>query len=210
MTDKKIVFLGWGSLIWDLRELQKNVELDAEGNGNWRHGGPILPIEFSRISSGDEHSKDKNKGRLTLVIDAKNGYSVPTRFIYSTRTSLADAREDLRVREKLPTLKRVGYVDLRDNSNMGQHSQFPAQMETIKEWATAQGIDVVIWTDLGSNFDEAEKADSEFSVENALEYIKELKKNDPTTAATAHEYIRKAPPEVNTPFRRAYNTAYPA
>lgn len=35
----RIVFLGWGSLIWDPRELPVI--------GDWQSGGPVLPIEFS-------------------------------------------------------------------------------------------------------------------------------------------------------------------
>ncbi len=37
----KIAILGWGSLIWDRRDLQIA--------GDWQQGGPVLPIEFSRI-----------------------------------------------------------------------------------------------------------------------------------------------------------------
>ena len=48
----KIAVLGWGSLIWN----KGNLRLTT----NWTDGGPILPIEFSRIS---------DDGRLTLVID---------------------------------------------------------------------------------------------------------------------------------------------
>jgi hypothetical protein len=46
-----IACIGWGSLIWDMRNL--NVD------GNWHADGPLLPIEFAR------QSRD---GRITLVI----------------------------------------------------------------------------------------------------------------------------------------------
>ena len=45
----KIAVLGWGSLIWDPKEL--------DANNEWNNDGPFLPIEFARIS---------NNGRLTL------------------------------------------------------------------------------------------------------------------------------------------------
>ena len=48
----KIACIGWGSLIWDPRELKI-------GN-DWNDDGPMLPVEFTRISS------DK---RVTLIID---------------------------------------------------------------------------------------------------------------------------------------------
>ena len=38
----KIAILGWGSLVWDSRQLPHS--------GEWHTGGPVLPIEFSRVS----------------------------------------------------------------------------------------------------------------------------------------------------------------
>ena len=49
----KIAILSWGSLLWQPKDLQFNQEI------GWSNNGPMLPIEFARIS------KD---GRLTLVI----------------------------------------------------------------------------------------------------------------------------------------------
>ncbi len=46
-----IVCLGWGSLIWDPRALP--------WRGDWRRGGPRLPIEFAREAAD---------GRVTLVV----------------------------------------------------------------------------------------------------------------------------------------------
>jgi hypothetical protein len=46
-----IACIGWGSLIWDGR----NLDVD----GHWRPNGPALPVEFAR------QSRD---GRITLVI----------------------------------------------------------------------------------------------------------------------------------------------
>lgn len=47
-----IACIGWGSLIWDRR----NLDVD----GVWRVDGPMLPVEFAR-QSGD--------GRVTLVLE---------------------------------------------------------------------------------------------------------------------------------------------
>lgn len=52
----KIACLGWGSLIWNPGDLKIKTE-------DWFSGGPILPIEFVRIST------DK---RVTLVIDEES------------------------------------------------------------------------------------------------------------------------------------------
>ena len=48
----KSVVLAWGSLVWDPRELKTAVKFTPDG--------PLLPIEFCRISAD---------GRLTLAID---------------------------------------------------------------------------------------------------------------------------------------------
>ncbi|HOW68396.1 MAG TPA: hypothetical protein P5055_13320 [Candidatus Paceibacterota bacterium] len=56
-----IAILGWGSLIWNPRDLPIT--------GDWQGDGPVLPIEFTRIS---------DNGRLTLVIDERHGVDVPT------------------------------------------------------------------------------------------------------------------------------------
>jgi hypothetical protein len=63
----RIAILGWGSLIWKPNGLPMS--------GDWKRGGPVLPIEFSRVSSD---------GRLTLVIDEQYGVDVITRYVLSS------------------------------------------------------------------------------------------------------------------------------
>lgn len=62
----KIVCLGWGSLVWDPKELLID--------GHWNTDGPLLPIEFCRQSQD---------GRLTLVIDPQ---SEPLQMLWSVMT----------------------------------------------------------------------------------------------------------------------------
>jgi hypothetical protein len=65
----------------------------------------------------------------------------------------------------------------------------------------------VIWTDLPSNFGDVDKSEflevavpnMEFTVDNAQTYLHCLKEQG---AIKAHEYIRKAPVEVDTPLRQ--------
>lgn len=47
----RIVIPGWGSLIWNPGNLAMT--------GEWQPDGPMLPVEFARVSTD---------GRLTLVI----------------------------------------------------------------------------------------------------------------------------------------------
>jgi len=55
-----IAILGWGSLLWD-----KNHDFDNQ-HESWKFDGPLLPLEFSRISKSRDNA-------LTLVIDELNG-----------------------------------------------------------------------------------------------------------------------------------------
>lgn len=75
----RIAILGWGSLIWHPRDLPIS--------GDWQPGGPVLPIEFSRISDNGlpapQSTASRQAGRLTLVIDERHGADVPTRFALS-------------------------------------------------------------------------------------------------------------------------------
>lgn len=172
-----IAILGWGSLIWNPRALPLK--------SNWLKAGPSLPIEFSRISS--------NSG-LSLVIDPTNGRIVPTRYALSAQADLGDAICDLRAREGT-TARYIGFVDLKH----GRHRStiYPNAAGVICDWATDNGLDAVVWTDLPSNFEK--RLGVPFSLENAQKYLKGLAKN---VARRAREYILNAPAEVDTPLRR--------
>jgi len=182
----RIAILAWGSLIWDPRGLPIS--------GEWKCGGPMLPIEFSRITKNGKRAKC-----LTLVIDEGRGANVPTRFALSTRTNLDTAIADLRIAEGIePEHKnRIGYVNLvRNTEREYARKQHPHACDTIKTWAAEKGFDAVVWTALPSNFEEVDK--HPFSVEAAIDYLKNLTEPDKSRAL---EYLQKAPPEVETPVR---------
>lgn len=172
-----IVILGWGSLIWDPRELPKE--------GTWQTEGPRLPLEFSRVS------KDC---RLTAVIDPTDGERCPTRFVMSPRADIDDTICDLRDREST-TSKRIGFVDLKAGKD---HAQFATICRRIKSWGAEEGLDGVVWTDLPPNF--KDQTGKEYTVATAVAYLEGLPK---TGRENALQYIGNAPDEVNTPLRRA-------
>lgn len=176
---KPIVFLGWGSLIWNPGDLPIT--------GAWRLGGPSLPIEFSRISS--------NK-RLTLVIDAVNGPELGTRFVQSSRQAVEEAVTDLQAREDMPTAARIGFVDRCTGRKAGR---LPTILQRVEAWAERNAVDAVIWTDLPSNFHE--KSGKRFTPETAAAYLQSLAGEQREKAI---EYIRRAPPEIDTPARRLF------
>ena len=173
----RIAILGWGSLIWCPRQLQYK--------GEWQRGGPVLPIEFSHISSD---------GRLTLVIDVRDGENVTTQYSASTFENLDEAIENLRCRECMPSVDYVGFVNLNTGKKRGRNADVVGK---IREWAQQNHFDAVIWTDLRPNF--ASKRLERFTVGNAVAYLQSLCGK---TEQEARKYIQKAPEEVNTPVRR--------
>lgn len=176
----RIAFLGWGSLIWD-----QGPEFDSK-TGPWTSGGPVLPIEFCRISS-------KRKGALVLVIDPKLGTQVEVLHALSLRDDPNDALSDLRKREGT-SMKKIGFVNLLTGKERGRHREL---VTTIKDWAQQMDIQVVAWADLESNF--KSKKGVEFSHEAALDHLKSLNK---AGLREAVKYIVNAPAQVDTKFRQ--------
>jgi len=178
----KIAVLAWGSLVWDKRTLRIV--------GDWQPGGPVLPIEFSRIS-GD--------GRLTLVIDPQNGAPVTTLFARSEFENLNDAIANLRERENNPPTDRIGYVNLVASTERDySRRHHPAACDVINAWAQAHDWQAVIWTALIPNFESNGRPS--FSVSAAVAYVASL---EGESKALALQYIQRAPAEVDTPVRRA-------
>lgn len=148
----RIVYLAWGSLYWNPDTLP--VE-------NWKYSSLQLPLEFSRIS-------DKGKGRLTLVIDEKKGTENNIWYGNSTEKNVNNAIKGLREREKT-VVKNVGYINLRDgkkrNTNLSEKL-----LDRIVRWGESEEIDVIIWTDLKSNWYDI--MGTEYSNKGAYEYFR--------------------------------------
>src|SRR5260370_36501452 len=78
----------------------------------------------------------------------------------------------------------------------------PPLVPVIQQWGAKHRVDGVIWTDLRSNFDD--ETGNPFTVERARDYLLGLPKS---AADRARRYINNAPPEVDTPLRRAMQQA---
>lgn len=181
----KIGVIAWGSLVWD--------PLDLRASENFAPNGPLLPIEFCRVSRG---------GRLTLVIDETFGTVCTTHTAPSALDTLEAAIENLSVRENMRHAEAVGFVDLlSDRRSDVALERHPEAVATIAAWAQANGYDAAIWTALASNFAEPGKGGEPFSVTAALRYLEQLEERDRGAFASALDYIRNAPPEVDTPVR---------
>jgi hypothetical protein len=169
----RIAVLGWGSLVWDKRDLSIR--------GNFKTGGPRLPLEFSRKSSD---------GRLTLVIDQNHGMPpVPTRYAICRFRNLDDAICDLQHREGTNS-QNIGFKSV---SAKGRPPNSKVADKAIADWLkkNQKTIDVVIWTNLGPNDNFAFSGEAE-------QYLKSLKG---VCREKAREYIVRAPKEVKTPLR---------
>ncbi len=184
--------LGWGSLKWKPEELKTAAPFAPNG--------PLLPIEFCRVS------KD---GRLTLAIDETFGDVCTTYSAPSALQTLDAAIENLREREGT-IASEIGFVEpasgRQSDVAMERHPQVVA---TIAAWAESAGYDAAIWTALASNFDEPGKGGEPFSVTAAIRYLEALSAKDPAGFKRAWDYIKKAPPEVQTPVRDAVAKRWP-
>ncbi len=180
----KVAILGWGSLLWDPKDLATE--------GCWQSDGPYLPIEFARISG-------KNKNKLTLVC-MEGVAPIRSYWIMSSKPRLDEARENLRIREG----KRVDVADIgciaRDGCSWV--APFHQLEKTMREWlALKKELDAVIWTGLGSNF--LKETQKSFSVDQGVEWLREL-----VDQRRAEEYIRKAPLQTNTLLREQCRASF--
>jgi hypothetical protein len=182
----KIAILGWGSLLWD-----EHPEFDKWHFGKWEPKGPSLPIEFSRVSG-------TRNGALTLVLDTEKGTVCQVAYALSKRNNPDDVICDLRCREGT-TLENIGFYFANESRKQAREEEI---LKIIQDWASVNKIDVVIWTDLESNFQKKSKCvnkDGKLSfVDAALCHLQAL---DPEGKAKAAEYVWRAPSFVETPLR---------
>lgn len=168
-----IACLGWGSLIWDPRELPIR--------GPWFQDGPLIKVEFARQS---------NDGRMTLVI-AESGTTVRSLWALMDCSNIEDACEQLRSREGIPKSKQEFIGALKRGEAP------PKTLSGCNTWLEQHGLDAVVWTALPPKFDDAEQFPSEAQV---LMYLESLRG---PARENAERYIRKAPVQIDTNFRRA-------
>lgn len=172
-----IACLGWGSLVWDPRELPIQ--------RNWFEDGPLIQVEFARQSQD---------GRITLVLEST---APPVRSLWAVMdtTDIAAAREALRLRESIPSgsAHRV--------AAWSSDEPPPQMISDLPEWARARGIYGVVWTALPSKFDGAERTPTE---EEVIRYLGQL---TGARRENAERYIRCTPKQIDTPYRRRIETA---
>ena len=175
-----IACLGWGSLVWDARELPVQ--------GKWFEDGPLLSVEFARQASD---------GRLTLVIVPG---STPVRTLWAPFSvgTVAAAREALRKRENVPEKNREKHIKVWSTGD--QNDSDPA---SISAWARGLKIDAVVWTALPPRFSGEEGRVP--TPDEAVTYLRQLPHEQ---RRHAERYIRMAPRQVDTPYRRRFEAEF--
>ena len=171
----KIACLGWGSLIWKTGALPVT--------GGWQEDGPLAPVEFCRISDG---------GELATAL-CLNATPVPALWAWLTVEDLALACQALKEREAIPEQRTDGVGSLiMTNKPVGM----------LAEWASARGIEAVIWTNLPARCAATEGRIP--SIDEALRYLDGLSGE---TREHARNYIECVPAQIDTPYRREIASA---
>jgi hypothetical protein len=185
---RTIAILGWGSLLWDTDHPDFERQHDE-----WHLDGPTLSLEFSRVSVSRHLA-------LTLVLNYQGGRECTVAYALSRRSSVLDAIADLRCREGT-TMRNVGVFSADGSAPSARE---PRALESVKAWAARRKIDHVVWTDLGSNFQEKSLVKKPFAVSSAMEHLQLL---DSKGKAAAAEYVWRAPDFVRTPVRDALESS---
>lgn len=167
----KIACLGWGSLIWKPGLLPVA--------GSWYADGPTVPVEFVRISDGDEVA-------TALCLNAE---PVNVFWALLATASLDVACKALREREGIPAERVDGVgIMLVDHTTTGP----------LQAWARHKAIDALIWTALPARI-----ASTEGRVPGVEEVINYLQQLNGDKREHARRYIEQVPPQIDTAYRRA-------
>ncbi|ANJ99428.1 hypothetical protein [Serratia plymuthica] len=169
----RIACLGWGSLIWEPRDLPIQ--------GQWSEDGPLISVEFARQSQD---------GRITLVL-VETEWLVPSLWAVMESEDLTSGIEALSYREGIPR-KNAGKHVCRWSA--GQPS--PRLIPSLSEWANANDVNHVIWTGLPPKFNGIETSPT---AEQVVEYLEKLSGEQ---REKAERYVRLAPSQIDTKYRR--------
>lgn len=175
-----IACLGWGSLVWDPRELPLR--------GAWFQDGPLLPIEFAR------QSRD---GRLTLVLVPRYPTKVRSLWGLLSSESVQEARDALQQREDVPDTNKEAHIKAWSAGDPP-----PADFPEISMWSEHLALDAVVWTGLPPKVGRREV------LPNADEAVEHLRGLAHEQRRNAERYVRMTPIQVDTPYRRRFEKEF--
>jgi hypothetical protein len=178
--EQVVVCLGWGSLIWDPRQLPIRSE--------WYADGPPVRAEFIRKSSD---------GRITLVLH-ESVAAVPSLWAIIDTHDPKQARTALGEREGIRPQRHNDLIGLWEPERESPHST----ITDLPAWAQARQIKAVVWTRLAHNF----HGNNSEQVATSDEIIAYLTNLEGETREKAERYIRNAPKQIDTHIRRRIDT----
>jgi hypothetical protein len=171
-----IVCLGWGSLVWDPRNLPLQ--------GPWRDDGPLIKVDFLRHSNGD---------RVTLVLD-NSAPPVTSLWNVIPVENWEVAKHHLVIREGVEKIPHM-------ISHWPVGAEDPPNILGLSAWADDRGVTDVLWTSLPPRW--AKKDGRCPTIDEVITFLSELSGERRTKA---EEYIRRAPVQIATPMRLAIET----
>lgn len=133
-----------------------------------------------------EFVRQSKDGRLTLVLYPK-AKAVRSLWAQMKVGCLSGAVQALRKREGTSE-KFVG--------RWSKCEKDPKDIRGLGSWASKRGVDHVIWTALGPEFPGVRRAPTETK---AVDYLNSL---SGCSRLKAEEYVRRAPPQIDTLYRR--------
>ena len=171
--------LGWGSLIWKPGDLPLR--------SDWYEDGPLVHVELARQS---------NNGRITFVLDRE---TPPVRSLWAILDveNLTAARHALGIREGILEKNHDGLIG---SWQVGE-LQSPECVLDLPDWTRLKEIEGVVWTALLPKF---EKEKRKPTVDEVVDYLKSLSGDE---RDRAEEYVRRAPPQITTPYRHQIEDA---
>lgn len=169
-----IAIIGWGSL------LHNNKALNI--SGDWKFDGPRLPLEFAYIS--------KNKS-LTLTINPVSP-SIQTPWGLASFDSLNSAISSVASQLRVD-VEEIGCFS---KEKSGSKKMTPYMENEMLNWLVEKNLDKVLWLNRRTNFQEV--TGSEFSLDNAIDYVIGLGKNE---ALEMEENVISTPEQIETPLR---------
>lgn len=141
----------------------------------------MLSLEFARQSSDD---------RITLVITP---HAKPVRSLWAIMDAedIDTARKALREREGILEKNEIKHIGI-----WSPGSQPPETIQGLDDWVASRKLDGVVWTALPPKFAGREVKPTEEEVIQHLHGLSGAKRDE------AERYVRRAPPQIDTAFRR--------
>lgn len=169
-----IACLGWGSLVWNARELPIHRQ--------WFADGPLVKVEFLRQSQDN---------RITLVL---HDSAEPVRSLWALMTvkAIDEAKVALAAREGIPDKNIEKHIGCWSRNNPD-----PAYIPEVGAWAAARGVEHIVWTALPRKY--KGQNDKCPSLEEVLSHLSGLSGPE---RDNAENYVRRAPAQIDTPYRR--------